>query len=222
MDNLKELFVHELEDMHYAEKRLVEALGEVASKVGERELQRAFKQHKRETQVHVKRLNQVFKMVGVRPQDEVCQGIEGLVKEWKKFTREKPSAEVLDLFTIGAQQKVENYEITAYENIIKMAGELGLQEAVQILTETLNEERQTLEKLKGFGNEFDMTRVSQQETGGEESYEMVGSGEEGSMSGRGGRRGRRTTSRSTGSRGGRSSSRSTSRRTQGSRTRSRR
>ena len=84
-------------------------------------------------------------------------GIEGLIKEKKLFMREKPSEDLLEFFNIGAGQKTERYEITAYESLIDMADKLGMSEAVELLEQTLQEEEAALNKLKMIASEFDVT-----------------------------------------------------------------
>ena len=173
IENLKELFEHELKDIYYAENRLVDALLKVAGECDRIELKRAFMAHQRETRGQVKRLKQVFKLIGVKPEEETCQGIEGLLKEKRKFSREKPTPEILDFFNIGAAQKVEQYEIVAYTNLIEMAQQLGLSEAVTLLQENLGEEQATFEKLRGFGEQFDVSSLIV-----DENAEAEGEGED--------------------------------------------
>ncbi len=82
--------------------------------------------------------------------------MDGLIKEKKRFMREKPSPELLEFFNIGAAQKVERYEITAYETLIDMADKLGMTDAVELLEQNLQEEEMTLNKLKAIASEFDV------------------------------------------------------------------
>jgi ferritin-like metal-binding protein YciE len=98
--------------------------------------------------------------MGQKPEAETCAGMEGLIKEKKLFMREKPSEELLEFYNIGAAQKVERYEITAYESLIDMAEKLGMREAVELLEETLQEEEATLNKLKAIASEFEVTEES--------------------------------------------------------------
>jgi ferritin-like metal-binding protein YciE len=153
---LDELFEHELKDIYYAEHRLVEALKELADETRHREIKRAYSAHRKETQGQIKRLKQVFKMIGDVPEAEKCPGIEGLLKEKQNFTRkEKPGQEILDYYNLGAAAKAERYEITAYEGLIEIARQLGLDEAVELLEANLQEEQAALETVKGLAQEFD-------------------------------------------------------------------
>jgi ferritin-like metal-binding protein YciE len=147
--DIKGLFIHEVEDMYYAEQKLVEALGELAGESARQDLQQAFQTHQQETQGHVQRLEQVFQLLRMQPKTEICQGIEGLIKEKKSFTsKESPTPDILDVYNIGAAQKTERYEITAYENLIMMAQQMGLTQAVPLLQQNLQEEQAALQKLQ--------------------------------------------------------------------------
>src|SRR5687767_1015872 len=147
MQTIEELFEHELKDIYSAEHSLLAALEQMASESSDREIKKAYTQHRKETQAQIKRLEKVFKSLGRKPEAETCAGIEGLLKEKKLFMREKPSPELLEYFNIGAGQKAERYEITAYEGLIDMADKLGLKDAVEPLEQTLQEEEAALNKL---------------------------------------------------------------------------
>ncbi len=112
----------------------------MAGESSDRDIRKAFTQHRKETQGQIKRLEKIFKTMGQKPEAETCPGIEGLIKEKKVFMREKPSEELLEFYNIGAAQKTERYEITAYENLIDMADKLGMVDAVELLEQTLQEE----------------------------------------------------------------------------------
>ncbi len=159
MTTIEELFEHELKDIYGGEQRLAEGLEEMANESADRDIKRAFVQHRKETQGQIKRLERVFKSLGQKPEAETCAGIEGLVKEKKLFARERPTEELVDFFNVGAAQKVERYEITAYENLIDMAEKLGMREAVELLEANLEEEEQTLNKLKALASECDVTDI---------------------------------------------------------------
>ena len=157
MESIEELFEHELKDILGAEQALVDALEQMAEETPDREIKKAYLQHRKETQGHIKRVEKIFRSLGQKPESATCPGIEGLIKEKKVFMREKPTEELLEFFNVGAAQKVERYEITAYESLIDMADKLGLTEAVELLEETLHEEEAALNKLKAIASEFDVT-----------------------------------------------------------------
>src|SRR5215217_2561068 len=148
MQTIEELFEHELKDIYGAETSLLDALEQMAAESSDREIKKAYTQHRKETQGQIKRIEKIFRLLDQKPEPETCPGIEGLIKEKKLFMREKPTNELLEFFNVGAAQKVERYEITSYENLIDMADKLGLTEAVGLLEENLQEEEDTLNKLK--------------------------------------------------------------------------
>ena len=156
METIEELFEHELKDIYGAETALLAALEQMAGESSDREIRKAFTQHRRETQGQIKRLDKVYKSLGQKAEAATCPGIEGLIKEKKAFMRERPSAELLEFYNIGAAQKVERYEITAYETLIDMAEKLGLTAAVELLEQNLQEEEATLNRLKTISSEFDV------------------------------------------------------------------
>ena len=156
MQTIEELFEHELQDIYAGEQALLGALEQMASESADREIKKGFTQHRRETQAQIKRLEKVFKTLGQKPESSTCAGIEGLIKEKKQFMRERPSSELLEFYNIGAAQKVERYEITAYESLIDMAEKLGMDDVVELLEQNLQEEEVTLNKLKAIASEFDV------------------------------------------------------------------
>lgn len=171
MHTIEELFEHELKDMYSGEHALLDALEQMAGESSDREIKKAYTQHRKETQGHVKRLEKIFKSLGRKPEVATCAGIEGLVKEKKLFMRERPSAELLEFFNIGAAQKTERYEITAYETLIDMAEKLGMSDAVELLEQNLQEEEMALNKLKAIASEFDVAEEAEER----KQEEMAGS-----------------------------------------------
>ena len=161
MESIEELYEHELKDMLGAEHSLLDALEQMASESSDREIKKAYTQHRKETQGQIKRLEKIFKALGRKPEVETCPGIEGLIKEKKAFMREKPTEELLEFYNLGAGQKAERYEITAYENLIDMAEKLGMPDAVELLEENLQEEEAALNKLKTIASEFDVADESE-------------------------------------------------------------
>jgi ferritin-like metal-binding protein YciE len=163
IETIDELFEHELKDIYGAEQRLVEALDEMAGEALDKEQQRLFKQHKKETQGQIKRLEKVFKALGLKPEAQPCPGMEGLIKEKKSFMKEKPSEDILDFYNVRAAQKVERYEITAYEGLIESAEKMGLQEVADLLSQNLEEEEATLNKLKAAAAEYEVEEIQDED-----------------------------------------------------------
>ena len=150
METVKELFQHELEDIYYAEHKLVGALDEMAGESTNPAIKQAFAEHKTQTEGHITRLDQVFAALGKKPEATKCDGIEGLLKEKKSFSKEKPAPDVLDLFNLGAGTKSERYEISAYEGLIAMAHQIGLHDAEPFLKQNLAEEERALTTVKSL------------------------------------------------------------------------
>ena len=169
MQTIEELFEHELKDIYSAEHSLLDALEQMAGESSDREIKKGFMQHRKETQGQIKRLEKVYKSLGQKPEVGTCPGVEGLIKEKKAFMREKPSEELLEFYNIGAGQKVERYEITAYEGLIDMADKLGMTDVVELLEQNLQEEEMALNKLKAIGSEFDVAEESDEEVEEEET-----------------------------------------------------
>lgn len=149
MNTARELFVHELRDMLDAEQKLVKALGEQADESSRPECQKAFSQHQQQTTKQVQRLEEVFSVLGEDPEASECKGLKGLIEEHDAFKEEDPAADLLDMFNVGAAVKVERYEMSAYESLIRLAKELGLPaQASRLLNQNLKEEQQTLKKVE--------------------------------------------------------------------------
>jgi ferritin-like metal-binding protein YciE len=168
MQTIEELFEHELRDIYAAEQSLLEALEQMAQESSDREIKRGFTQHRKETQAQIKRLEKIYRSLGRKPESGSCPGVEGLIKEKKLFMREKPSNELLEFYNIGAAQKVERYEITAYESLVDMAEKLGMTDVVDLLEQNLQEEEMALNKLKTIASEFDVAEDVDEEVGTEE------------------------------------------------------
>lgn len=154
-DTLEELFEHELRDLYDAEHKLVRALDAMAKKTPDETLSLGFSQHRDTTKEQIKRLEQVFELLGKKPRREPCRGINGLLQEFTKFVSdEKPSDEVLNTFAIGAGLKVEHYEIVAYESMLRLADSIGLSDAIEPLRRNLIEERNTARELDARAEEL--------------------------------------------------------------------
>lgn len=163
MSTIEELFEHELKDIYGAEQSLLPALEQMAAESSDREIKKGFQQHRKETQGQIKRIEKIFRILGQKAEAETCAGMEGLIKEKKQFMKERPSEDLLEFYNVGAAQKVERYEITAYENLIDMADKLGLADAMELLEQNLQEEEATLNKLKAIASEFDVSESEEEE-----------------------------------------------------------
>src|SRR5690242_3009987 len=147
IDTLSTLFQEELKDIYDAEKRLVRALPKMAKGVTSPELREALEEHLEVTKNQVQRLEQVFELMGIAAKAKPCAGMKGLIEEGEETLSQDASEGLMDLAVIGAAQRVEHYEMAAYGTARTFAEQLGMQEAVGLLEETLNEEKEADEKL---------------------------------------------------------------------------
>jgi ferritin-like metal-binding protein YciE len=170
MNELRETFVEELKDIYDAEKQLLRALPKMAKAAEHEELKEAFEGHLHETEEHVRRLEQVFKLMDQPAKGKKCKAMQGLVEEGEELIREDEG----DAALICAAQKVEHYEIASYGSLESWAKLMGEQEAADLLGETLGEEKSADEKLTGIAEESINVEENEQEEG-EEEEERVGS-----------------------------------------------
>jgi ferritin-like metal-binding protein YciE len=149
MTSPEQLFVHELQDMYYAEKTLTRVLPQLAREASDPELSKAFTSHLRETEKQVKNLEKVFEQIGERAEAHPCPGIEGIKKEHDDFVSEhNTSSTMLDSFLTGAGARTEHYEIAGYTGLVTRARALGEREAVGLLQENLKQEKEALKKME--------------------------------------------------------------------------
>lgn len=146
-DGLRELYIDELKDLYNAENQLIKALPKMAKAANSEELREGFEEHLEQTREQARRLERIFEMLDENPRGKKCAGMEGLVKEGSEIMKEDFEDEVLDAALIGAAQRVEHYEIAAYGTVRTFAEVLGENEHVSLLEETLQEEKETDEKL---------------------------------------------------------------------------
>ena len=151
LESLQDLFINELKDVYNAEKQIVTALPRMAKAATAPELQEAFTKHLRETRGQVRRLEQIFKSLGLPARGKKCKGMEGLLEEGKEILEEEGAAEVIDAALISAAQRVEHYEIAAYGCLRTYAQLLGHDDADKLLEQTLEEEEATDMALSALG-----------------------------------------------------------------------
>jgi ferritin-like metal-binding protein YciE len=149
MTSPEDLFVHELEDVYYAEQTLTKVLPKLADEVNDPEFAEALQKHLDETKQHVTNLEQVFEEIGMPVKGEKCPGIDGIKEEHDTFLEENdPSGELLDLFVTGAASRTEHYEIAAYTGLIGMAKSMGAKKAAELLEKNLKQEEAALRKVE--------------------------------------------------------------------------
>ena len=147
---MEDLFVHQLQDIYYAEKRIVGALPEMVEKASSPQLRAAFQSHLGETRNHVARLEKVFQMSGTTPKAVDCPAIDGIIEEADEVAGDVADKRVLDAALIASAQAVEHYEMTRYGTLIAWAEKLGHNDCAEILRDTLKEEKAADEKLTGI------------------------------------------------------------------------
>src|ERR1700738_1113353 len=147
LDTLKDLYIHELKDLFSAEQQLVKALPKMAKAASNKELAAGFKEHLEQTKGHAQRLEQILSRHKASTRGAKCKGMEGLVAEGAEMIEEEADAEVKDAGLIAAAQRVEHYEIAGGGTARTYAELLGDQEGTKLLQTTLEEERQTDQKL---------------------------------------------------------------------------
>ena len=185
-NSLRELFVEELRDLYDAENQLIKALPKMAAASSSPELREAFEEHLEQTRNQATRLEKIFAGMGEKPKGEKCKGMEGLVKEGSDLLKEDDmDPEVKDAAIIGAAQRVEHYEIAGYGTVRTFAELLGEDEATSLLEETLEEEKETDQKLTELAEQVNVDASEGEEEGAEE----------GDVSAQTGHRGRSTTRR---------------------------
>jgi ferritin-like metal-binding protein YciE len=144
---LDDLFVHQLQDVYYAERQIAQALPDMIEKATDAGLKRGLETHLGETRNHVKRLEQVFKMHGAEAKGVECPAIDGIIEEADDIVGEVDDKNVLDAALIAAAQAVEHYEMTRYGTLIAWAKQLGRADCARILQQNLEEEKAADSKL---------------------------------------------------------------------------
>ena len=158
---LDALFLEALKDIYYAERKILRALPKMMRAAQSPQLKQAFQQHKDETEGHKERLDQVFEMIGRRPQGKTCPAIDGIIEEGEEVMDTFKGTPALDAGLVAAAQAVEHYEMARYGTLCAWAKVLGMDEAVQVLTQTLEEEKKTDEALTQLAeSEINQTAIA--------------------------------------------------------------
>ena len=147
LETLKDLYLHELKDLFSAEQQLVKALPKMAKAASNKELAGGFQTHLEQTKEHAQRLQQILTSHKATTRGPKCKGMEGIVAEGAEMIEEEADDEVKDAGLISAAQRVEHYEMAGYGTARAYAELLGDQEGARLLQTTLEEERQTDQKL---------------------------------------------------------------------------
>jgi ferritin-like metal-binding protein YciE len=163
MSSPRELLLHELGDILYAEQLLLRTLPQLEQEASDAELAKGFRQHARETKQQVTNLERAFKKLGEPVKAEKCPGLEGIKAEHDQFVREEsPSPAVLDAFLTGAAARTEHYEIASYEGLITMARTMGERDVVELLDKNLKQEKEQLKKVNSIARRIAREQAKKQ------------------------------------------------------------
>ena len=144
---LEDLFLDTLKDIYYAEKQILKTLPKMARAAESEQVRAGFEQHAMETEGQIERLEQVFELIGKAPRGKTCDAILGIIEEGKEIMTEFKGTQALDAGLVSSAQAVEHYEIARYGTLKTWARQLGLNDAVKLLDQNLQEEVATDKKL---------------------------------------------------------------------------
>lgn len=153
MDSLSQLFQEQIKDLYSAERQLTRALPRLIKAANSEDLRDALSDHLAETEQHVMRLEKIADVAGFKPSGKMCAGMKGLLEEGSDAAGEDGEPPIIDGAIIAAAQRVEHYEISGYGTARALARQLGHNEAVKLLTQTLDEEAAADEKLTQVAQE---------------------------------------------------------------------
>ena len=145
--SMDDLFVHQLQDIYYAEKQITKALPKMIELATDTQLRNGLQAHLSETEGHIRRLEQVFRQHGAEAKGTDCPAIDGIIEEADEITGEVEDKKVLDAAIIAAAQAVEHYEITRYGTLTAWAKQLGREDCAALLQQNLDEEHAADSKL---------------------------------------------------------------------------
>jgi ferritin-like metal-binding protein YciE len=163
IESLNDLFVEQLRDLYDAENQLIKALPKMAEGANSDELRQGFEEHLEQTKEHAQRIETIFEQLGQKAKAKKCKAMEGLIKEGSEVLDEDMSEYVKDAAIIAAAQRVEHYEIAAYGTVRTFANLLGETEAATLLEQTLEEEKETDDKLTQLAEGINV--AAEEETG---------------------------------------------------------
>ena len=171
INSLRELYVDQLRDLYDAENQLIKALPKMAKEATSDELRQGIEEHLEQTRCHAERLEQIFEQLGEKPKGKKCKGMQGVIEEGSEVLKEDMEEDTKDAAIIAAAQRVEHYEIAGYGTARTYANLLDENEAAELLEETLDEEKETDQKLTELAEEINLEAA---EGGEEEAGEETG------------------------------------------------
>lgn len=168
--SLRDLYIEQLRDLYDGENQIIKALPKMIESTESEELSSALQEHLDVTRQQAQRLETIFEGLGENPKGEKCKGMEGIIKEGSDVIKEDMTENVKDAAIIASAQRVEHYEIAGYGTVRTYAELLGEEEAVDLLQQTLDEEKEADEKLSGLAEEINVEAEEGAE--GEEGEEV--------------------------------------------------
>jgi len=148
LSTIKDLLENEIKDLYSAEKQLLKAIPKMAKGANHPDLKKCFTDHLAETKEQVARLEEVAKLLEIKPTGKTCMGMEGVIKEGPEALEETGDEAVLDLGIIGAGTRVEHYEMAGYLTAIDLASQMKASAVVALLQQSLGEEKAAEQKLR--------------------------------------------------------------------------
>ncbi len=149
--DLSDLFLSQLKDIYYAEKQIYKTLPKMAKATNLAPLKEAFTNHREQTHEQIARLEQVFEMLGKRPQAKTCEAINGIIAEGEETIEEFGSSPAIDTGLIAAGEAVEHYEMARYGALVAWAKQLDMKDAAELLNKSMQEEIQADQLLIKIG-----------------------------------------------------------------------
>ena len=168
INSLRELYVEHLRDLYDAENQLIKALPRMAKEATSDQLRQGIEEHLEQTRGHAERLEEIFEQLGEKAKGKKCKGMQGLIEEGKETLDEDMEEDTKDAAIIAAAQRVEHYEISGYGTARTYANLLGEDEAAELLEETLEEEKETDQKLTQLAEEINVEAAEEEGEGEEE------------------------------------------------------
>jgi ferritin-like metal-binding protein YciE len=164
IDTLSDMFAHTLKDIHYAETKILKALPKMIKAADDTALKEALTEHKAETEGQIERIKEVFALLKMKPAAEECDAINGIIKEAEGMMEDTQDSDMRDCAVIASGQAVEHYEMVRYRSLVMWAGALGLEDAVPLLQQSLEEEQRADEKLLKFAAYCQSAREPEEKT----------------------------------------------------------
>ena len=152
-NTLKDLFHEHLKDIYFAERQIYKTLPKMADATRTATLKEAFNTHREQTHEHIARLEQVFEMLGVKPETKTCEAIKGIIAEGEETIETFGAGPAIDTGLIAAAEAVEHYEMARYGALAAWAKQLQMPEAEALLAKTWKEEQQTEQLLVKLGKQ---------------------------------------------------------------------